>query len=517
MTSPPTYCLAIDCGTQSIRALVFDLSGELIAKTQVAFESYKHPKPGWAEQHAHVFWDSLCRVCHKPWDETTIKPQQIAGLSVTTQRASIVCVDQRGEPLRPAIIWMDQRHATQLPTLSLWWKLAFRLAGVNSTVDQFCKDAEINWLREHDAQTLADIHKYLFLSGYLNFRLTGKFVDSVGSQVGYVPFDYKRHQWAKSTDWKWQACPVNPEWLPELIQVGDQMGEITEFAHKATGLPQGLPLFASAADKACETLGCGALQPHQGQISYGTTATLNVVTPNYLEPMKYLPPYPAAVPDHFTAEYQIYRGYWMVSWFKEQFAQQESLRAQAEGVVTETLLDEQAASISPGSDGLLLQPYWSPGVKYPGPEARGAIVGFTDQHTRAHMYRALLEGIAFGLFDGKQKMEKRHGKMLTELYVSGGGAQSHAARQITADIFNLPVHVPHTFETSGLGAAINVAVGMDFYANYSQAVEAMCHTQTTITPQQENVTIYRDLYENIYRKLYRQLSPLYQKLSSIKF
>ncbi|WP_144392420.1 FGGY-family carbohydrate kinase [Pleionea sediminis] len=507
--------LAIDCGTQSIRALVFDISGTLIAKSQVSIDQYLQVKEGWFEQHANYFFDSLCRVCHKLWDESNIRPENISGLSITTQRATVVCLDSNGDPVRPAIVWMDQRQASRLPKLKAWWKLAFKITGVDNTVAQFITNTEVNWLKQFEPENIQKTKHYLLLSGYYNYRLTGKYKDSIGNQVGYIPFDYKRHQWAKPFDWKWQACPIEKECLPELVKVGETIGHITQSAHQQTGIPEGLPVIASAADKACETLGCGAIQPNQGQISYGTTATFNTVHSSYIEPLRYLPPYPAAMPDRFTCEYQIYRGYWMVNWFKEQFAHKEKLQANEVGTSTESLLDEQAKSIKPGAEGLILQPFWSPGVRYPGPEARGAIVGFNDTHTKAHIYRALLEGIALGLYEGKEKMQKRGHSKINELYLSGGGSQSECARQITADIFNLPVKLPKTHETSGLGAAICIAVNQGFYKDYESAVEGMCHIEKTVDPIPENVQFYAKLYKDIYRKLYNRLSPLYKTIAEL--
>jgi sugar (pentulose or hexulose) kinase len=205
----------------------------------------------------------------------------------------------------------------------------------------------------------------------------------------------------------------------------------------------------------------------------------------------------------------------MVSWFKEQFAHKESLEAQSLGISTEHILDQQASAIAPGADGLILQPYWSPGVRYPGPEARGAIIGFNDSHTRAHIYRALLEGIAFGLRSGKEKMESRSRVPITELYVSGGGSQSQTALQITADVFNLPVQVPQYYETSGLGAAINAAVNRGVYPNYASAVKAMCRTRTTLQPIDANVKLYDAMFTSVYQQLYQRLSPLYKALKAI--
>ena len=155
-----------------------------------------------------------------------------------------------------------------------------------------------------------------------------------------------------------------------------------------------------------------------------------------------MPPYPAAVPGHFATEVNIYRGFWMVSWFKKEFGAREVALASKMDVPAETLLDKLISEIPAGSMGLILQPYWSPGARDPGPEAKGSIIGFGDVHTRAHIYRAILEGLAYGLREGREKIEKRSGTRLECLRVSGGGSKSDIALQLTADIFNLPCRAP---------------------------------------------------------------------------
>ena len=283
------------------------------------------------------------------------------------------------------------------------------------------------------------------------------------------------------------------------------------------GLPSDIALYASAGDKACEVLGSGCMTSDIGCLSYGTTATVNTTTTKYFEPIPLLPSYPAAMPDTYTTEVSIYRGYWMVSWFKEQFAHPEVQRAQSLDVEPEALFDDLIADVPPGADGLVLQPYWSPGIRTPGPEAKGAIIGFSDSHTRAHIYRALLEGIAFGLKEGCERIEKKSGVSVKRIRVSGGGAQSDAAMQLTADVFGMPAERPHTFETSGLGAAINAAVGSGTFENYHAALEAMTRCGEVFEPIPVNVRRYEALYRTVYTPMYRRLKPLYLALKKMGF
>lgn len=510
-----SYILSIDNGTQSVRALLFDLHGNIVAKAQVHLEAYFSTHPGWAEHDAEDYWQAVCTACQRLWAQNAIAATSIKGVAVTTQRGTMINLDQDGKPLRPAITWLDQRRTDEVPPISPLWKMAFKLAGVAQTINYFRGEAEANWIKANEPAIWEKTDKYLMLSGYLNYRLCGSFIDSIGSQVGYQPFDYKRLKWAGRRDWKWQALAVKPESLPELVAPGSLMGKINAAAAAATGIPLGTPLLAAAADKACEVIGAGCMQPHIGCLSYGTTATINTTSAKYVEVTPLIPPYPAAIPGSYSTEVQIFRGYWMVNWFKEQFGHHEKRQAEQQGVLAEDLFDELVNAVPPGSMGLMLQPYWSPGIKVPGPEAKGAIIGFGDVHTRAHMYRAILEGLAYALREGKERIEKRSGVAITELRISGGGSQSDAAMQLTADIFGLPTSRPHVYETSGLGAAIDAAVGLGLYPDFASAVKAMTRIGKTFYPIAQHQQTYDALYKKVYQKMYARLQPLYLDIQKI--
>jgi len=507
--------LAIDSGTQSTRALLFDLRGNLIAKHQVPIEPYVSKAPGLAEQQPEVFWNALCQSCQGLFHNSEIDKSRLKAVALTSQRSTIINLDENGAPLRSAIVWLDQRRSENLPPLGGLWGKLFKIVGLADTISYFQAEAEANWIRTRQPEVWRRTSKYLFLSGYLTYKLINEFVDSVGCQVGYIPFDYKHQRWAHSWDWKWRAVPVERKMLPELIQPGRMLGRISGEASKATGIPAGLPLIAAAADKACEVIGAGCLNPNIGCLSYGTTATINTTHERYVEVIPLLPPYPAAVPDQYTLEIQIYRGFWMITWFKEQFGFYERQIAEERGIKTEDLFDQLVAEVPPGSQGLVLQPYWSPGLRHPGPEARGAIIGFGDVHTRAHLYRAILEGLAYALREGAGRMNKRTGVTITELRVAGGGSQSNAALQLTADIFGLPTSRPHIYEASGLGAAINAAVGVGLHSDYNLAISEMTRQGDAFLPNPKVREIYEQLYQEIYLKMYERLRPLYKSIRQI--
>lgn len=507
--------LALDQGTQSARAMIFDRQGALLARAQVDIEPYRAPEPGQAEQNCYYFRDQLALACRHLWQEHSALRERLAAVALTTQRASVVCLDAEREPLRPAVIWLDQRRTGKYPRLPWWLAAPIRLLGQAETMHQFQSRAECNWLAVTEPHTWARTQYFVLLSGWLTYQLTGELRDAVPAQVGYLPFDFRRQRWAGQRDLKWRALRLQPGQLPPLTPAGEPLGRITAEAARITGIPKDLPLIAAGADKACEVLGSGALTPEIGHLSYGTTATINTGNARYVEPLAFVPPYPAALPERYNSEIIVQRGYWMVNWFKREFGQAEVDEARRRGVAPEDLFEDLLRQSPPGAMGLTLQPFWNPGVRIPGPEAKGAIIGFGDVHTRAHLYRAIIEGIAHALRAGGARLEKRNGVALQRLRVSGGGARSDEAMQITADVFNLPVERPHTRETSGLGAAINAAVGAGLHPDHETAVAAMTHAGDCFQPDPDNARLYDQLHRQVYSRLYARLAPLYRSIRRI--
>ncbi|HQA08496.1 MAG TPA: FGGY-family carbohydrate kinase, partial [Syntrophomonadaceae bacterium] len=337
--------------------------------------------------------------------------------------------------------------------------------------------------------------------------------DSVASQIGHIPFDYKRQCWCKSYDFKWRMFGIDQDKLYDLVKPGEIIAGVTAQAAAATGIKEGTPVIAAGSDKGCETLGVGCMNPACASMSFGTTATVQINTQRYLEPIQFMPAYPASIPGYYNPEIEIFRGYWMISWFKKEFGLREMMEAEQRGVPPEEVLDEKLADIPPGSQGLILQPFWTPGLKMP--EAKGAIIGFGDVHTRAHIYRAIIEGINYALLEGLENLEKKSKVKVRKIAVSGGGSQSNAICQITADMFNRTVVRGQTYETSGLGAAINGFVGLKVFNSYEEAVNHMVHYTSAFEPDPKNARLYRELYERVYCKIYPRLESLYQEIKEI--
>lgn len=507
--------LVFDGGTQSIRCGLFDVAGHMIDFIKVPIQPYFSEQPGFAEQHPEYFWQKFGKASQQLLARNSSLLERVKAVTVTTQRGVYINLDQDGKPLRPAISWLDQRQADTQRWAPFYLEAGLKIIGMYPTVDKLNRKCFSNWIRQHQPEVWEKTYKYVLLSGYFHHQLTGNFVESLGSNFGYMPVDRKTFQWANKNDIIWYLFPIEKEKLPELAVQGETIGTITKQASMETGIPEGLPVTAASCDKSCEVLGSGCLSSEVGCLSFGTCATVNAVTDKSVDLFPYLPPYPAALPGHYVTEIPIDRGFWMVSWFLEEFGLKERQMAQERGVSPESLLDELIQDIPPGCNGLVLQPYWSPDRVYCDEFGKGSMIGFSDTHTRAHLYRAILEGLIFALKDGAKITTDKLKHPFEKLRVSGGGAQSKTAVQIAADVFDLTVECPSVSETSALGAAMIAAVGLGYYPDYPAVVAGMTNVRQVVQPIPKNRDLYAHLHERIYRKMYAQLKPLYKDLADI--
>jgi sugar (pentulose or hexulose) kinase len=506
--------LAIDAGTQSIRAALVDLSGQIRSLVKTPIEPYFSQHPGWAEQDPEYYWQTLCETCRRLLDSADYDKDDILAVTLTTQRGTYINVDRDGRALRPAIIWLDQRKASTkgiIPAYQVPFLKALRLYGTVKFATQYCRS---NWIKQNQPDIWERTHKFLGVSGYLTHRMTGEFRDSAGNIIGTMPFDVKRFGWARKGDPRWKLFAMEEEKLPDLVNPGELLGHVTAKAAEDSGIPKGLPLIAASNDKACEILGAGCLTPDTACISFGTIATINTQNTEYVELRPLLAPYPSAVPGQFYTEVGVTRGLWMVSWFKQEFGLLERLLAMEGKAQPEELFEELIRNVPPGSMGLVLQPYWTPGPELAS-YAKGSIIGFGDIHTRAHFYRAIIEGLVFALKEGAQLTEKKNKTPIVQIRASGGGSQSDSIMRVTADVFGLPAQRPHTHETSVVGAAIDAAVGLKFFPDFTQAVGAMTRVRDTFEPIKDNVEVYNKLYERVYLKMYKKLLPLFKEIQKI--
>ena len=505
--------MTIDCGTQSVRVLVFDIRGSLLYKYKSAIDEYKTINPGWKEIDPDIIWNKICIGTRSLYEKDRDLFFRIEGVTVSCQRDSVVVVDKDGNHLRDCIIWMDKRKNKEIRPMKPWANALLKLVGFKRIGETYNREFRANWIRENEPEIWGRVHKYLMLSTYLNYKLTGRFADSTASTIGHLPFDYKRFKWAGKNDIKRQIFDLDDGYLYDLVEPCSILGKVTWNASMETMLPKGLPVAATGSDKGCETIGVGCSNLEQGSISLGSQATIQTSTEKYFEIVTLFPPFPSVKKGWYNPEITIYRGFWMVKWFEEEFAHKEFLEAGGSSREAVRLLDEKLDHIPPGCDGLILQPFW--GQELLRPEAKGSVIGFHDYHTREHLYRAIIEGIAFALLDGIETLEKKSGKKMRAIALSGGGSQSDTICQITADIFNKEVYRVQTFETTGLGGAVAGFTALGKFEDIDQGIENMVHKGAIFRPDEKNSRTYRKIYTNVYKNIYKKLKPLYEEMEKI--
>lgn len=502
--------LTFDIGTQSCRAALVDDRGTILAQAQKKFETpYFSLHPGWAEQNGEFYWASVCEVSLQLSAKVGELWDKIAAVSITTIRDTSICVDESGKPLRPAILWLDKREASISEPLPLMKQAIFAAIGMKDSIALIRKVSVCNWLMRSEPEIWKKTDKYLMLSGYMHFCLCGEMVDSTANIIGHVPFDSKKRCWMKPSDLVYCVFPIARDKLCRLCDPGDIVGKISKAAAEQSGIPEGLPLVATGSDKGCETLGLSCTTPEKASVSYGTTATIQYMIDRYVEPQQFFPAYPAALKGHYNPEIEIYRGFWLISWFIREFGEKEVKEAERLGVSAEELLNTRLREIPPGCEGLILQPYFTAGASMP--KARGAIIGFSDVHTRIHIYRAIVEGIIFSLMDGKKMLEKRMKVKTQGIYLSGGGSQSSEICQITADMFGLPAYRSQTHEAAVIGSSIIAFCGIGRFSSIEEATREMVQIKDKFLPDMQKHELYEKLFKDIYSKIFDRLEPLYRK------
>ena len=506
--------LVFDVGTQSSRALLINNRGEILAKSQKAHDPpYVSPYPDWAERDADLYYRDICACSRELKEKFPELFARIEAASITTIRDTVVCVDKEGKPLRPAILWLDKRMAEGRPNMSTLVRMMLKTVGMEQTANLQFQKSHCNWIMQKEPEIWEKTDKYLLLSGYLIYCLTGEMADAAASMVGHIPFDSQTRNWQKPGALTRPVFDVEEGKLCRIVESGEVLGTITQKAAEDSGLPQGLKLIASGSDKACEILGLGCVTKDNAAIGLGTTATITFTIRQYLEPERFIPPYDSIMKGYFNPEIEIFRGYWLISWFKKEFAEKEVAQAAKQGCSAEELLNRRLKEIPAGCEGLLFQPYFTPNITMP--TARGAVVGFSDCHTRIHIYRAIIEGINFALMDGMRLMERRAGHKFKEIRLGGGGSQSDQICQITADMFGIPTVRTQTHEVTGIGCAMAAFVGLGEFTDYWKAVEAMVRTEDMFEPDNGQHEIYNQLYENVFKKIYGRLEDLYTELGKI--
>ncbi|MDP9459531.1 MAG: FGGY-family carbohydrate kinase [Actinomycetota bacterium] len=495
------YVIGVDCSTTAAKAVVWDPRGTAVAQARAGFELVQQ-RPGWGEQNAEDWWAATSAAVRRVVQ--TVDGSRIAAICVTHQRETFACLDRQGQPLRPAMLWMDARAVEEVDTRGT--PEVHRITGKppNPTPAWY----KLLWLARHEPETLQRTGKVVDVQAFLVHRLTGVWATSWASAdplglVDMTTFDYDPGLLADVGLDRSQLCPLHPP--------GAVLGVVTDEVAQRLGLPRELPVVAAVGDGQSAQLGAGITAPGRAYLNLGT----GVVSGTYSDTYSYGREYrtlSAAVPGGYTLETFIGGGTYNLNWFIEKFSGVDT-RALGLELSPEQVLETAAAQLPPGADGLLVLPYWTGALTpYWDHHARGVLLGLTGAHGKSHVYRALLESIAYEqrlLTSGAEMVLE---KPIEEVLALGGGSRSAVWCQILADVMRRDVLVVREPESTCLGAGMLAAAATGLHPSIPDAAAAMSGTASRFTPDPRVIERYDRLYE-VYRDMYPALRDLFPRLA----
>lgn len=494
------YVIAVDCSTTAAKAVVWDARGEVLSQARCAFD-LSQPRPGWGEQNAEDWWTASADAIRRA--AQTVDASRIGALCITHQRESFVCLDDAGTPLRPAMLWLDtratdevQRHGTEE---------VHRITGkpANPTPAWY----KLHWLVQNEPDTMARLGKVVDVHGFLVHRLTGTWLTSWASAdplglVDMSTFDYD--------DGLLAAVGLERGNLSELRPPGSVLGHLTDDAAARLGLPAAVAVVAGAGDGQCAQLGAGATTGGRAYLNLGSGIVSGTFSDHYSHAREYRT-LSAAIPGAYTFETFIGGGTINLTWFVEKFSGIDA-KALGLGLSPEQVLEKAAANLPPGSEGLLALPYWTGALTpYWDHNARGALIGLTGVHGKAHVYRALLEGLAFEQRLLTTGAEAALAEPVAEVVALGGGSRSPVWCQIIADVMQRSVSVVREPESTCLGAGMLAAAAVGIHESIPSAAKAMSGTGVAYEPG-ASAAAYERLY-GVYREIYPSNREVFAKLA----
>jgi xylulokinase len=487
------YILSIDCGTQSSRAIVWDLKGNPIADGHAGFEIL-NPRLGWYEQDAEKWWPATCTAIKQTLKK--VDHRNIAALGISHQRETFVPISAERKPLRYALPHMDERCSKQVEFVKkkVGSKRIQKITGKYPSYVYSLYD--ILWIIDNEPRIAEKVYKYLEVQSFLMMHLIDRIITSYVSADPTSLINAKKRSWDLDL---MKSLDLKANQFPELCPTCEAIGTISKKAAKETGLPEGLPVISGAGDGICAALGTNTTDIHRIFFYIGTWTVLGGYSPKFVTDMAFRTLL-HCIPNSYSCEANVSGGF-IISWFLENYKN------------TEKYWEELASKIAPGSDGLITVPYWLGTLApYWDPSSRGLTVGWSGIHTNAHFYRSILEGVAFEHRLLTEKISEVLNTQFEKLVFVGGGAKSALWGQIIADVFNLPIYVSETVESSALGAAIIAAYGIGLYPSIQEAAERMTHITKRYEPDSIQVRIYDRLFDKVYKNLYPQVMKTLEAL-----
>ena len=457
------YLIGIDSGSQSTKVYIFNEKGEVVCSESEPIRPMMTRKPGYVEHPDDDLWDCLKVVLKRLMAKFEGDTKDIMGLGLCSIRCCRVFMKSDGTLAAPVMSWMDVR--------------AYETYEDSEEISYTCPT-----------------------SGYLTHRLTGEFKDTAANAYqGQFPVDMDTWQWSEDKS-HFDGFKIPRTKLVDIQMPGTVLGHVTAWASDQTGLPEGLPVVATANDKAVEALGAGLIEPNVGLVSLGTYITSMVFgSKNVTDSVNFFTNL-SCIPHQYLYESGgIRRGMWLISWYKHIIGEEYACTAKAKGMSVEDCLAEEAVHLAPGADGLLTIPDWlAPATQL---YRKGVILGFDERHTRGHIYRSLLEGIAMTLKNSYDAMNEELGAKPERIIVSGGGSNSDLYMQIFADMYGVQTVRNKMNGAAALGSAICAAVATGLYESFESAVEAMVEIRDAFEPNMDNHEIYSRINDGAYKAL----------------
>jgi len=506
--------LGIDLGTTTAKVALFDeQSGEIVAYAGREYPTYQ-PKPGWAEQDVNDWWAIVSSVVREAINKARVDPREIKGIGVSSHREAVALLDKDGRPLGRVIIWLDKRSTPQAEWIKKNFdtKEIYRRTGL--IVDPTFTATKLLWLKENAPEILAKAKWALQPKDYLVYRLTGVPTTDVSVASRTLLFNINELKWDSQLFQDFGLSEYE-HIFPEARFSDEIVGEVMEEAARDTGLAPGTPVVAGGGDRGCEVLGAGVLGPDKIEESTGTgsTTATTVDSPRLDSEMRVV----------LTAH--VIRGKWSIEaglstagailrWFRDQFAQGENLLANMTRRRAYEYLDMEAEYVPPGSNGLIVVPFFS-GARAPrwNPLAKGLIFGLTVYHTRAHVFRALMEGIAYEIRKVIETLEEL-GIKAEEIRLLGGGGKTPTWARIKADITGRRVALLEFLDAALIGDAILAGKGTGAFQTYDEGVRRLVKIKRTIEPDPRYVKAYEKYYR-LYEKLIQAVSPFYEEIDRL--
>jgi sugar (pentulose or hexulose) kinase len=506
MINLSSLVIGLDCSTSACKAVVWDCRGNVIAKGYRPL-SLITPQPTWHEQSAESWWTAAAQVISQTVSQ--VDPSQVKALCIAPQRETFVPVGEQGQPLTNGFLWMDERARELMPSLEQsfgqlnFHQLTGKHLSVNLTI------AKIAWLKEYQPDIFARTCKYLDVHSFLVHRLTGLYRTGWGCADPTGMFDIQNNHWAETLV---SQVGIRLDQLPEVYPPGTIVGTVIPPAAEVCGLPAGLPVVAGIGDGQASGLGANITGPGEAYLSLGTSVVSGTYSGHYVVDPAFRT-MTGGIPGSYLLETVLLGGGYTLSWFIEKIAGQPG----QDVAQIRDLYDQAASAVPPGSAGLMAVPYWNSVLgPYWDPAASGIIVGWRGIHQLPHLYRAILEGIAFEQRLGTMGVEKALGQFVERYIAIGGGAQSSLWCQIIADITNKPVFRMSNPDATALGAGILAAVSAGCFANTRQAAQEMTHIlPRPFEPDSSRHDYYNRLFEEVYRPLFPAVRIYLDRLTSM--